>query len=121
MALYLADFRRGDTFRVKIEYPAGTDITGVTHWLTLKTDFADPDIDAVLQVSAVAGSQTGDDPTNGLAYVVASVAQTAAIPPGRYFYDIQASHPSGEIVTLCPPVADYKDKLRVAPEVTEHL
>lgn len=119
MASYLADFRVGDTLRIRLLYPAGTDITDTQHTLTLKANFEDDDAHAVLQVTAVAGSDPEDDPANGLAFIEVSATLTAAIPPARYYYDIQAKHSSGDIKTLCPPVSDYKARVRAAPQVTE--
>lgn len=118
MSSYLADFRVGDTLRVRLLYPAGTDITDTQHTLTLKTKLEDDDAHAVLQVTSVVGADPDDEPTNGVAYIVVSAALTAQIPPSRYFYDIQAKHSSGEIKTLCPPVSDYKARVRAAPQVT---
>lgn len=114
MAKYLPDFRQGDTFRVRLDYPAGTDLTGYEHWLTIRRGFGvDP---PVLVVSSVFGDHTGDEGT--VAYIEATPAETALVPSGKYVYDVQASAPNGDIVTLVPPVADYKDVLFVAPQVT---
>lgn len=114
MAKYLPDFRVGDTYRIKLQYPAGTDLTGYTHWFTVRSDFgATP----VLSVSSVFGDHTGD--AENIAYLEVLAASTAVIPAGRYVYDVQASAANGDVMTLVPPVGEYKDKLFIAPQVTE--
>ena len=127
MAEYLADQRQGDTWKIKIDYsddgaisPA-PDITGYKFWLTLKSDYADLDADAILQFETTAGNYSGDDPTNGIAYIVIPPATTSAVGSGYYYYDIQSLTPSGEIITLAPPSdrSTYRDKLFVAPQVTK--
>lgn len=115
MATYLPDIRRGDTYRIKIQYPAGTDITGYTHTFTVREAY-DSAI-ATITKASVAGSESGDDPVNGLAYVVVPAVETQ-VPAGRYVYDLQMETPSGEVRTLVPPTEDYKDPIRVVPEVT---
>lgn len=115
MAKYLPDIRRGDTYRIKIQYPAGTDITGYTHTFTVRTDYdaASPTISQ----SSVAGSASGDDVANGLAYLTVPAANTK-VDVGKYVYDLQMQAPGDEIRTLVPPTDDYKDPIRVVPEVT---
>jgi hypothetical protein len=120
MAKYIADFRQGDTVKIKITYDAGTDITGFVYWLTLKACFEDADSAAVLQVETTAGDHPDDDVANGVVYIVASATDTAAVPPGRYYYDVQELSAGGEIRTLFPPTADYKDRLVVIPQVTRN-
>lgn len=115
MAKYLPDIRRGDTYRIKIQYPAGTNITGYTHTFTVRTDY-----DAVtptISKTSVVGSEPEDDAANGLAYLTVPASSTV-VGTGKYVYDLQMQTPGGEIRTLVPPTDDYKDPIRVVPEVT---
>lgn len=115
MARWLPDIRRGDTYRIKIQYPAGTNIAGYIHTFTVRTDYdaASPTISQ----SSVAGSASGDDAANGLAYLTVPAANTV-VDVGKYVYDLQMQTPAGEIRTLVPPTDDHKDPMRVVPEVT---
>lgn len=115
MAKYLPDIRRGDTYRIKIQYPAGTNITGYTHTFTVRTDY-----DATtptISKSSVVGTEAGDNAANGLAYLTVPAASTV-VDVSKYVYDLQMQTPAGEIKTLVPPTDDYKDPIRVVPEVT---
>jgi len=114
MAKYLPDFRVGDTYRIKLEYPEGTILFGYRHWLTLRAEFGSAS--AALEVDSVFGDHDAD--TENIAYLEATPSQTALIAPGRYYYDVQAESASGEVMTLVPPVTDYKDKISVVPQVT---
>jgi hypothetical protein len=56
MAKYIEDFRQEDSLRpIEINYPAGTDISGFKHTLTLKSSPDLPDSEAELQVSSIVG------------------------------------------------------------------
>jgi hypothetical protein len=114
---YLPDIRRGDTYRVKIQYPAGTDITGYTHWLTLRTGIGiNP---AALSVRSDAGDHVLDVPASGTAYLEATPDQTAALVVGKgYVYDVQVRTNLGEIKTLLPPITEATDRLVIVPDVT---
>lgn len=114
MAKYIPDFRVGDTFRLKIQYPAGTELDGYKHWLTVKASFEDTD--AVLAIESTFGDHTADEAN--VAYLEATPAETALLTPGAYVYDVQSRAPNGDIVTLVPPVKDYADRLKVRPQVT---
>lgn len=115
MAKYLPDIRRGDTYRIKIQYPAGTNITGYIHTFTVRTDY---DATAtVISKSSTVGAETGDNAANGLAYLTVPAANTV-VDVGKYVYDLQMQTPGGEVRTLVPPTDDYKDPIRVVPEVT---
>jgi hypothetical protein len=114
MAKHLADFRQGDTVRIKIQYPGGTNLTGYKHWLTLRTSF--DAATAALAVETAFGNHTAD--ADNVAYLEATPAQTALLAPGKYVYDVQAKAPNGDIVTLLPPIEDYGDKIAVRPQVT---
>jgi len=115
MTQYIPDIRSGDTTNIKIQYPAGTNITGYKFWLTLKNNFEDADADAVYQLSTDAGDNVNDDPENGLVYLTINTV----ITPGKYFWDIQTKSPEGVITTIAPPVADYKNRVTVIPEITK--
>lgn len=119
MAKYLKDFRVGDTVSVKIEYPNTTNIAGYKFWLTLKKNIND--VVPVVQVSTVAGSNVLDDAAHGVCYLQIPSTTTAAIPVGKYYYDLQRALP-GQVVpdirTLIPPVEEYRDKISVLPQIT---
>lgn len=117
----LEGLRQGDTWRLRLRFPAGTDLTGYAFWLTLKRDFADADADAVLQVATVAGASAGDEPLNGIVHVVASAPATTQVPPGRYVYDVQVRAANGEIRTVLPAWTDYDERVEVLPQVTQAL
>jgi hypothetical protein len=116
MAQIIADFRSGDSFRIKLQYPTGTDLTGYRFWLTLKASPNDPDPGA-MQVVTDAGDILEDDPENGTVYIDVS-PEASAIPAGKYFWDIQAKSPAGVIVTVAPPPGDYKQRVTCVPGIT---
>lgn len=122
MAKWIRDFRQGDTYRLKIEYPVGTILTGYKHWLTLRKDFGEQ---VSMQVSSVFGDHPEDDAgnltTRPVAFLEASPAVTALLASGKYIYDVQAKSSDGGVLTLAPPPTqeEYKDKVFVAPQVTE--
>lgn len=118
MSAVIPDFRQGDTYRIKLQYPEGTDITGYKFFLTLKAEFADEDPGA-LQVSTTAGDDWADEPEEGLAYLTAKAEETAEVPAGKYYWDIQEITADGDIRTLAPDVANYKSRVTVVPQVTE--
>lgn len=117
MSKYLPDIRQGDTYRIKIQYPAGTNVFGYTHWLTLRTDFDTPQ--PALQIMSLAGDNTDDNPTSGLVYLEAAAEVTTQVAPGSYVWDVQARSMAGEIITLMPPVSKFNDKIAVVPQVTK--
>lgn len=121
MALYLKDFRQGDTVTIKIDYGTGVNISGFKFWLTLKTNFTDEDVSAALQHSTTAGDTASDDVANGIAYLIIPASLTKNVTPNKYYYDLQALAPSGDIKTIIPPVEDYKDRVLVIPEVTKAI
>jgi len=121
MATYLEDIRQGDDYVLKIDFGTSNNITDFEFWLTLKNDFEDADANAVLQVSTVAGSDPADDPTHGIAYLRIPAATTKAIDPNSYIYDLQVKTDTGLITTIIPPNSDYKDRVKVIPEVTKAI
>jgi len=119
MAKELADFRQGDTKRVKIDYGAGVDITGYKFWLTLRSEYGDPVI--VAQASSVAGTQSLDDVLNGIAFVQLESDVTKLIPPGKYVWDVQRVVPGTsppDVLTLAPSIKNFNDKVQVFQDVT---
>lgn len=121
MAQYLEDIRQGDDYVLKVDFGTANNITGFEFWLTLKQDFEQTDAQAVLQVSTVAGDDTADDPTHGIAYIRIPAATTKTIDPNSYLYDLQVKTSTGLVQTIIPPNADYKDRVKVIPEVTKAI
>lgn len=119
MANWMQDIRQGDDYVLKVDFGIGNDITGFEFWLTLKESFDESDAQAVLQFHTKAGDYLGDDPTHGIVYLVIPAVQTKAAIPGLYLYDLQCKDTSGQISTIIPPVEDYKDRVRLIPEVTQ--
>lgn len=121
MAIYLEDFFQGDTYRVRIEYPIGTDLTGYVHYLTLKRDAGDAE--PTMQIMSTFGSHTGDSPGDAtnrpVAYVEAVASDTDLVPSGKYLYAVKAKAPNEEEITLVPKAKDYRDKVFVAPKLTK--
>lgn len=115
MAAQFPDLRRGDTRRVKIQYPTGTDVTGWKFWFTMKASFEDTDENAILQVTTTAGDEDDDDPTAGTVYLPIDVDCAA----GSYYWDIQTKTADGEIITILPSPARYAEKITVIPDVTQ--
>lgn len=115
---HLPDFRQGDDYSIEIQYPTGTDITGYKFYVTLKETFDDLDAAAIMQHSSVAGTAPLDTPLTGKCFLTVPAAVTTLVPPGSYYYDLQAIDTSGHIVTLAPPVSEYKHRIAVIPQVT---
>lgn len=119
MAIYLEDFFQGDTYRIKVDYPIGTDLTGYIHYLTLKNDANDAE--PALQVMSVFGNHTADSLGNAqekpVAYIEATAAMTDAVESGKYLYAVKAKAPNAEEITLVPKPKDYRDKVFVAPRL----
>ena len=82
---------RGDTRKIEItitdEFGVPVNIQGHLIFFTLKTDKALADSLATLQVSYTVA--TDADALVGKTILVLSAANTASVPPGKYFYDIQ--------------------------------
>jgi hypothetical protein len=113
MAKYLPDIRAGDTLRIKLTYPVGKVLTGYIHRMTLRLDLATA---PALLAESTFGDHTAD--MDNVAYVEA-MPVTTHIPTGKYYYAVEAENAAGDVVTLVPPPAEYKDKLLVAPELIE--
>lgn len=121
MAKHLPSIRQGDDYKFAVNFPAGTNITGVRFFLTLKNGFDDLDSAAVLQHTHTAGTGADDDALNGSCVFAVPAAITATIPAGAYFYDFQAVFTNDEVLTLAPPIEEYKVKLSVIPQVTRAI
>lgn len=121
VAKHLPPIRQGDDYKLRVQLPAGTNISGVRFFLTLKNSFDDDDSAAVLQHIQVTGINPEDDALNGLCLFTVVAAITAQIPAGAYFYDFQMVTTTGEVITLAPPIEEYKVKLSVIPQVTRAI
>jgi hypothetical protein len=119
VATYIEDLFQGDTYRIKVQYPLGTDLTGYIHYLTLKSD--PNDAVPALQVTAVFGEHTADYPgdaaTPPVAYIEATATMTDSVESGKYFYAVKAKAPNADELTLVPKAKDYRDKVFVAPKI----
>lgn len=109
MGTYIPDFRAGDTYRIKIQYPVGMDLTGFIHWLTLETT-------PITQIQSTFGDHTGD--SANVCYIELTPAVTKLIAVGRYQYALKAKAPSGDESTIVPPPEEYRDRVFVAPQLT---
>ena len=121
MAVFLQDIRQGDVYITKLNFGSANNITGYQFWLTIKEDFDLPDSQAVLSFHTTAGDYGGDDPAHGVAYLVIPPETTKLCTPGNYYYDLQCKTPDGTIITIVPTVDRYKDKVVIAPEVTQGI
>jgi hypothetical protein len=87
----IAPLVRGDTRKIEItitdEFGVPVNIQGHTIFFTLKTDKTLADSLAMLQVSYTVA--TDADALVGKTVLVLSATDTASVPPGKYFYDIQ--------------------------------
>jgi len=121
MAKYIPDLRAGDDYNLKLTVNdiAGlpVDITGYKFWLTLKSSYEDLDSAAVLQFSTTVGDNADDVALSGICHITVPASLTKPIPAGKYFYDIQQKVGTN-LTTVLPPIADYKDKVIVIPELT---
>ena len=120
MALYIEDFFQGDTYRIKVEYPIGEDLTGYVHYLVLKRDASDqtPVLQAVSTFGSHSEDSLGDANNRLVAYVEATAAMTDEIAPGKYLYAVKVLAPNADEITLVPKPQDYRDKVLVAPRLT---
>lgn len=99
------------------------DITAASIWLTMKSQLADTDVNAVFQAtiaSIPASDANGTDAVNGVVVLVAAYDTAGAAPPantlvaaGSYFYDVQYIATSGEISTV------EDGKVTITEQVTE--
>ena len=123
MSSYLPDMRVGDDYTIQLtvadENQLAVNITGYKFWFTMKSAFTDLDAAAVLQFSTTVGDNANDDAVNGICFISVPASQTKTIPTGSYYYDIQQKTATGGLTTVLPPIAEYKDKITVIPEITK--
>ena len=117
MADAISPLYRGDTrtFKVTITDQATglpVDISGHSLFFTLKTDSADLDDDAVLQVSALMPSNA--ESVAGVGYLTVASTDSDGVTPGRYYYDIQWVQPGS------PPIVTtiQAGRVRVLADIT---
>ena len=103
---------RGDSevFNVTFKDAAGAacDITGWTVTLTVKREKTDADAAAVVQKVVTAHAA----PETGVAVIPLLPADTTALEPRGYWYDIQAKTDAGDVYTV------LKGKLTLEYDVT---
>ncbi|HCG7104111.1 TPA: hypothetical protein NJ322_005012 [Vibrio parahaemolyticus] len=125
MATYLEDFRQGDTVRLRIkkqlrdkdsrEIIEAIDLTGYIFTISFSQDF---DSAPVFTRDFLAGEHYMDDAENGEIFIEIESKDTQQLEPGKYFYDVQMVTNAGDVMTVLPPKKDYKDKVRVLPDVS---
>ena len=112
----LKDIIRGDTKTYNLTFTDKNNnpipLYGRKIWMTFKSDMADTDADAAMQV--VVTPPDNDDSLNGKATIVLSPNDTD-ITPDEYFYDIQIVTPGSppDVKTL------VSSKIRVIDDVTK--
>ena len=88
----IEDIYRGNTktFKFTFKDAAGAviDITGWTIMFMAKAATGDVDASATINVASVAGSETLDDPPNGLMYLVLDITDTD-VAHGAYHYEFR--------------------------------
>ena len=102
---------RGDDDALEVEFEvegAPLDLTGSTVFFTIKENIDDTDADALLK----AQQSTHIDPTNGITVIPLGHAETLALDPGVYFYDIQSVASDGSVTSM-----PYR-KIKVLPDIT---
>lgn len=112
MAANIKNVIRGDSKTINVTVKnagAAVDITGWTVYFTLSAD-RDPASDTTAAIQKNVTSHTS--PTTGQTQIVLSAADTAALTPGTYFYDIQFKDGSGTVTSL--PQAEFI----VVPDIT---
>lgn len=128
MSKYISSFRRGDTKQITVSRSGKSSssssvpvpfLPGSTLTLSLKADIDQPT--PTLQLVHPVGSGPLDDLEAGLCILSLPSTQTAALEPGKYFWDIQLIEdtPFGlATMTLAPPPSDWKDRIEVVVDVT---
>lgn len=87
----LEDFTVGQTRNIEVivkdkRTNLPVDISGDKFYFTVKDTPDQPDAAAVIQTSVIAPADANS--TNGIAIIPVSSADTAAVEPGNYYYDI---------------------------------
>lgn len=111
------DMRIGDSFYIKIQYDTGTNLTGFYHTFSMSSTLGGaPD----LSVSSLFGSNPSDEAGGVNAHIRIPPENTALLSQGRYYWDLQVITPDNpaDIVTLAPSPENFRDKIRVVPQVT---
>ena len=127
MAIYLKDFRRGDTKTILIRrrkiingVSTPIDITGNLYVLFMAPDFDSP---PTIMLSTTPGDNEMDEPEGGNAYLTIKHLLSKTIPEGKYVYQIQeiSKGIGGEpvISTIFPPIEVYNEKVAVLPELAD--
>lgn len=113
----LRNFRRGDTYKLKLSFP-GKNISGWLFTFTLKSNLEDAT--PALQISKTAGDGANDEPTNGIVYLEIDSAASALLTPGSYYYDIQRVIPGSppDVRTILPPIDKPIEKIKVIQDVS---
>jgi hypothetical protein len=113
---YIPDLRIGDSYIIKIRYKNGMNITGYRIDFTAKSAFSDRR--SALHAFTIAGNDSEDDPLNGICILKISSATTKLLKAGTYVYDVRATSPALETITLLPPSSDYESNIEFIPQVT---
>lgn len=82
---------RGDSLELQLDF--ATNITGATVFFTAKSNIEDSDEDAVLKTEVTSHQSAVD----GISIVSFTAAETDALEPGNYVYDIQIKYAGGEV------------------------
>lgn len=112
----LQNFRRGDTYKLKLNF--GKDITGWLFTFTLKSELED--VIPALQIQKTAGDSPSDEPGNGIVYLEITSAASALLAPSSYFYDIQRTIPGNppDVRTILPDISKPSEKIKVIQDVS---
>ncbi len=91
---------RGDTqdytLTLKDSNEVAIDITGWTIMMTIKENKTDTDAQAIIQKVVNSFS----NPTSGVAVITLNAADTDALDPKGYWYDIQVKTNTGKVYTI---------------------
>lgn len=101
---------KGDSETVSVylkENEEAVDITGWKFYFTAKENYSDTDDDAVLKQD-VSDFET---PTGGWVTFSFTRAETDAVEPGQYYYDIVAKDTESKIKTLVSGVLTIKSRV----------
>lgn len=93
-------------------------ITGYKFWMTIKSELANADAQAIVQIFKVVGEGVSDDAENGIVFIELTKQQSDSLVAGKYYYDVQMQTPSGDIKTILPEPSKYKERLVVVSQVT---
>ena len=91
---------QGDDLSVEIQLlkeGLALPVFGWEFWFTVKAKWSDPDSSALFQKTSAGGIVVFDPLT---VYANINAADTKSAAPGKYFFDVQAKSPAGNIITL---------------------